>query len=460
MNRNDKIANKTGLIFKTDWLASNPVFYNLKTGSASHNINEVISSNTKSIFHQEGLHNFINFGYSVFGQTPIKDVCFLPPSSSLHRNQDRSLRIEKLKDPYDKYCDYRLSESDIFELIREKVQKWEKSLPSNQEIVLPLSGGFDSRLLLWCIKDKSRLRSYTYGLSNNQKNSIEVVRAQRLAEKFSIKWKHIQLGDFHNYFSEWNDMFGVSIQAHGMYHIEFYKKIRKDLLGETAFLSGIFGDVWAGSVPFSKLSRAEDLLKIGYTHGIRANPKHLQIKPQLELQNTFWENNKKLLTNYQFQTITTVRLKIILISYLMKTPSFFNFKSWTPYLDIDVAMAMMNLPKKRRYNRLWQKEFFSKVGLDLDKENLKGRYENTLDRQAMINLPLKPLDVQKFSTIFNKQYIEWINQKTHLTELFPLQTRISNTPKVGGFLRLLGIRDKNMEAYYSYMCLKPLEHYL
>ena len=154
--------------WQTDWLASEPVFYDQSTNTASLHFNEVLLKKKKFDLHSEGLYNFFDFGYSVFGQTPVKDIKFLPPSNRLIKDQQGRLHVEKKNDPIHHWCSYRLCEEDIIELIRERVQKWESSLPADQEIVLPLSGGFDSRLLLWSIRDKSRVRAFTYGISDHQ----------------------------------------------------------------------------------------------------------------------------------------------------------------------------------------------------------------------------------------------------------------------------------------------------
>jgi hypothetical protein len=52
------------ILFETDWLASQPVFYNERTGKASHNINDVIDY-TNLEFDREGFNNYVDFGYSV-----------------------------------------------------------------------------------------------------------------------------------------------------------------------------------------------------------------------------------------------------------------------------------------------------------------------------------------------------------------------------------------------------------
>ena len=70
-------------LIETDWLASTPIFYNQKTGSVSANIHDVMPSAGEFSFHPEGLYNYLDFGYSVFGQTPLADVQFLPPATRL-----------------------------------------------------------------------------------------------------------------------------------------------------------------------------------------------------------------------------------------------------------------------------------------------------------------------------------------------------------------------------------------
>src|SRR5690606_19330280 len=139
-------------------------------------------------------------------------------------------------------------------------------------IVIPLSGGMDSRLLLWCIRDKARVRAYTYGLSKDQGQSTEIVHARILAERLGIRWEQITLGHFHRYFPEWYAHFGLATHAHGMYHFEFYTNIRERLAGGQAFLSGIVGDAWAGSFSPPSINSADELLSLGLTHGMRADP--------------------------------------------------------------------------------------------------------------------------------------------------------------------------------------------
>ena len=223
------------VIFETDWLASNPVFYNELTGAASHNIHDVIDY-ANCEMDAEGLNDYLDFGYSVFGKTPVRHVKFLRHSSRLVRDESGGLTVEYLEDPVGKWLDFRISESDVLDLLSSKVRSWENAFSG--DIVIPTSGGYDSRLLNDLVQDKSRIRSFSYGVSEKQTDSFEVVYARMLADKLGTSWEQITLGDFHVFFDDWDKLFGVSTHAHGMYHIEFYTQIMHRLQPDTRLLSG------------------------------------------------------------------------------------------------------------------------------------------------------------------------------------------------------------------------------
>lgn len=448
------------VLFETDWLASSPVFFNRKTGLASKNPQEVTVYSGDIKFHPEGLYNYLEYGYSVFEQTPIEDVQFLPPAARLLKDDHGKLSVEKLPDPIEKWWDYRLHENDVIELIRARVQEWEASLPSDQEIVLPLSGGYDSRLLLWCLNNTDRVRAYTYGISEDQGRSTEVVYAGALAKLFGLRWAQIELGDFHKYFDGWDAEFGISTHSHGMYHFEFFSSIRESLKGNQAFLSGIIGDVWAGSISKKKMRTANDLSQLSYSHGLCADPNQLQMQISHDLRDQFWAHNRERIEDHRFQVVTSMRFKLILLSYLIRVPQLFDFQPWTPFLDIDVAMAMLNLPQERRANRQWQCDFFSKVGLDLENQGLKSCRTNTLDLQAMKRQPLNPLDLRLLSKLFDENYINWINTNITISTLSEVRSIIFAIPKFGGALRRFGMKNLTLEAYSAYASLRPIENFL
>ena len=157
--------------WETDWLASQPIFYNEQTLRVSHNVNDVIDFRNLE-FDAEGFNNYLTFGYSVFQQTPIRHVKFLPPATRLTVYADGILDLSPVGDPVDDWLGRISTESDVFAALEAAVRRWEAD--TDGDIIVPTSGGYDSRLLNWLVRDKRRIRAFTFGLSRRQENSHEL----------------------------------------------------------------------------------------------------------------------------------------------------------------------------------------------------------------------------------------------------------------------------------------------
>ena len=376
-------------VYETDWLASRPIFYNERTGKVSYNINDVIDLADLE-FDPEGFNNYLDFGYSVFEQTLIKHVKFLRHSSRLTIHDDGRLEVEYLDDPVEQWLGKTSHEDDVLDRLETTVRRWEESVEG--DIIIPTSGGYDSRLLNFLIEDKSRIRSLTYGISENQAESYEVVYAKKLSEVLGTRWEQIELGDFHHYFDDWDRLFGVSTHAHGMYHIEFYRKILAKVGEGRPLLGGIIGDAWAGSVKMLKVNHSGELFILGYTHGLRADPGQSLLKDDGKLREGYFNKMHEKLLHPVRNVVEAMRFKIVLLSYLLIIPETSGFRPWSPFLDPSIALGMATLPPERRKDRLWQCEFFRKHGLDFEAMNLRASHQNTLDWQALRRIPVKPLD--------------------------------------------------------------------
>ena len=447
----------TRLLFETDWLASHPVFYNERTGKASHSINDVIDYENLE-FDPEGFNNFLDFGYSVFEQTPIKHVKFLRHSARLLVDDQGRLTVKYLPDPAKDRLNKRCAEEDVLDLLQSKVRQWERSCSGR--IIIPTSGGYDSRLLNLLIEDKSRIRSFTYGISPRQSESYEVVYAQRLAHILGTMWEQVVLNNFHRYFEEWDELYGVSTHAHGMYHIDLYRQIKSRVDTESPLLSGIVGDAWAG-IFVDMIDCPGDVPRLGYTHGIHASSSASRLTSKNGAVERYYEMKRQELLDPRMRIVELVRFKIILLSYLMRVPGYLGFKPWSPFLDIDVAMSMLNLPSVRRKERIWQRDYFRKNGVDLASMDLKGSNQNNLDLQGIRHVTPPPLDATLLSEIVEPAYVDWINKnvcRRHRSrELF---VNSETFCRIWARLEREGIGSQQQLAYNAYITLKPIENIL
>ena len=436
-------------VFETDWLGSRPVFYNETSAEVSHNVNDVIDFSNLE-FDPEGLRNYLSFGYSVLGQTPVKNVKFLRHSSRLTVDCGR-LEIESLGDPVDQWLGTTSHEDDVFHMLHSSVRDWERSVEG--EIIIPTSGGFDSRLLNLLVEDKTRIRSFTYGLSKVQKKSREVVYAREIAKILSTRWDWIPLGDFNIYFDDWIKLFGVSTHAHGMYHIEFYSKIRKRVDGGNPLLSGIIGDAWSGNVRIPEIRCPEDVIQIGYTHGLIADADKCLLLSRQDALEGYFDQMREKLKSPVFVIVEAMRFKLILLSYLLIVPQAFGFRSWSPFLNLDIALSMLTLPPGRKIDRDWQVQIFRRYGVSVEDMGLRVDTSNVLDLEGMRRQPLTPLDVALLREVIDPAYVEWINRT--VCRARPK----SRKWRVGAWLGRWRLEESDQiwSAYNAYLVLKPIE---
>jgi hypothetical protein len=442
--------------FTTDWLSADTVYYNTATKKISRFVNDVIDFSNIEL-DDEGLYNYLRFGYSVFGATPVKNVRFLPPSSTIRVDESNQISItsgpdEALEKPLG------ITETGVWELLRKKVESWAASVDG--EIIVPTSGGFDSRILNALLPDKSRIRSFTYGISDDQSKSYEVVYARKVSEILGTRWEQISLGDYNRYLDDWHNVYGPATHAHGMYHIEFYNKIRSKVGGENGFLSGIIGDAWSGKVQIPEINTVKDVLHLGYSHGISIPEVHLQNRTRNEAMERYFEEKRDRLKDPDYRIIESMRMKIILLNYLMRIPESFGFKPWSPFLQKDIVLAMLNLPEDRKKDRQWQSDFLKSKGLLVESLGLNASKKNTLDLQSLRKDPLQPLDETLMREVVKVDLVHWINRRiaglSFLDYFGMAAARVLGKAKVQNSF----MQQPQLTAYNYYMILWPIQKLL
>jgi hypothetical protein len=462
------------IVVENDWLGAIPVFYNTKDKIVSTLSNCCLVDKT---IHDEGLADYCEFGYSVFEQTIFKDVKFMRYFSKLTISSN-SIDTENKNDPVldESFLEKVTDEDNVIKLMQNYISEVEKN--TSGDIILPTSGGYDSRMLNYLVKNKKRIKSFTYGISKNQSLSAEVVYAKKISEIYNTQWEQIELNEYHKYMDNWASIYGFSTHLHGMYHIEFYKKIlQKYRFVDASFLSGIIGDAWAKYGKFKSVNTYLDVINLGYTHGLNLNVKFIELNNRKTNIKNFFNMNKVFLQNEKIKSVYAMRIKIMLISYLAQIPEYFGIPVWTPFLNFKIVKATLNIPDNRRRNRAWQKTFFKKVGLDLENMHLKSISSNKLDYETAKGFEFENIDVNIMKKYINEDRLVQIND--HLSDLSSpefdknnipcihklwilniyeyIKNQILFIPKVGGVLRLLGFRNHYLKAIQEYYVIRSIE---
>ncbi len=456
LDRNTLITvNDDRILIENDWLGTIPIFYNLKDKIISTLSLKVLTNNN---INQRGLRNYLKYGYSVFQETMYKDVSFLRYYSKIDVTKN-NIKIEYKNDPAKSLELFKetTNEKEVISLIDKYINSVETN--TKGDIIIPTSGGFDSRLLNIFVKDKTRIKSYTYGISSNQKKSREVVYAKKLAELLNTKWEQIEISSFYKYIPQWYKLFGFSTHLHGMYHIQFYEQIFKSIIqgGKHTLLSGIIGDGWSGNILYPNINSVDKIFNLGYTHGMSIEEQKI-LNLDSYAERALFEENKEALSNKGFALIMSMRMKIMLLQYLTCLPEYFGIQVWTPFLNFDIVIKMLNIPEKRWKKRMWQVDFFKSKNLWLEEMNLKWSKSNRLNFIAASQYNFPMLKKEVFNGIIDNKHIDHINKILNKQSIKSIYTnKLLTTPIIKEVLKRLGFKDHYIKALCEYLVLKSIE---
>jgi len=446
------------VLHSTDWLGVNLVFYNSQSGDWSPDLNELID-HTNIVFNEEGLQSYLLNGFVMFGLTPIENIFYTLPNTVLIRNSRGELKIITNPDPIIPLLDRQSSIGELDNLLKKWFFGFDREISNTKEtVILPRSGGYDSRMLASYLKDKSYVRTYSYGISINQEKSYEVSLARAAAKSMNLKWEQIKLGDFHKYLNENFETYSVSTHAHSMYHFEFYSKIIEAGLraSQCRVLSGIYADVWAGSWEFpNDIHAAEDLSALVRNYGINLGIAANIIIPKEQI--SFFEANQGQLQSHKYRILTAARLKAPLIRHLIETPRRLGLKVSSPFFEPEIVACMLNLPKEDRNSRKWQRAFIER---EYGKERkFRDNRSNNSDFMGTQRIPPPKLELDLLPENF--PYREQLKKEEWGTIVVThLDVLIARLGEIPGFKRLFPVLNKfqsNFNAKYAnYVTLYPI----
>lgn len=238
-----------------DYAGTIPVYYSMRNTISLSNIEPVVVLDSNSSYDDispSGMYGFLRYSHFIWDETLYKHIFSQEPDSQFIYETGKS-------EPHKKYLqtlqpsDIRMGWNDrqvakgLYELNQKLV---EESLNHEEEIILPLSAGYDSRMILAAASRtadlKKNLRCVTYGPNG----SIEVEAAQMLCKLHNIYWQQIDLPCRFlepRYIHEIGLIFGSALHFHGMYQLEFWDEVIKIINTDKAVItSGFMTGVPAG----------------------------------------------------------------------------------------------------------------------------------------------------------------------------------------------------------------------
>lgn len=276
-----KNENTKTVTLAVDRQRSIPLFYRKsnKTLVVSDNIYDLVDKTKQKVkFDETSEYQFLLTGFVTGEKTLIEDVLQVEPSCYIDFDSD----LNKIKHEYFCYFpkqqqikDVDTLENDLYEIIL-KVKTRLALACKEKQVIVPLSGGNDSRLILWMLKESGvkNVLCYTYGVDTNPQKNI----AKALAESFNYKWVFIEYSK-----EKWNeslsdkaakDYFIFASNGVSLPHIQDYPAVKelheKGLIsGKAMFLPGHVGDAWANEFATKSLDEHYPLPPQEYHSGFK-----------------------------------------------------------------------------------------------------------------------------------------------------------------------------------------------
>ncbi|PQJ82584.1 asparagine synthetase B family protein [Polaribacter glomeratus] len=310
-----------------------------------------------------------------------------------------------------------------------------KSL-KNRTVVVPLSGGFDSRLIAVLLKkfNYKNVLCYTYG----RKDSFEIENSKKTAEQLNFKWIFIeyntQLIDGYLETAEFKEYAHFAGKLSSMPNLQEYFAVNylkeKSLIPEDAiFIPGYAGDLLGGSqflkvIPENlKHSQIADLIieqKLSNYSLSTSKKKTLKHEIEKRLQN-FDQNYLEKIPSSVFEDYD---IKEKIAKYIFNSANFytyFGFEHRFPFWDKELLNFFKQLPVKQKlmktfFNDVLINEYFKPYNIHFESELQPS--EKGIQTQK-IKEKLKPF----LPTFIKQKFLlknDWVNYKPLTDEMIKL----------------------------------------
>lgn len=239
-----------------DYIGSIPVYYSLRKYVSISNIEPVVVLDSESCYEDiipEAVYELFRYTHFIETETFYRHIRTQMSDSTYTFTCDSKTPITRYNKTICSSEDrINMSPEDIVEEMHDINQKlvWE-ALQDEKDIILPLSSGYDSRMILAAaIKNKdikSRLRCYTY----TPNMSLETRAAKELSQIAGVKWEKIQLPDQHfdlRKLEQVGLIFGSGLHFHGKYKLDFLDQINTTFTpGQSIITEGFMTGISTGS---------------------------------------------------------------------------------------------------------------------------------------------------------------------------------------------------------------------
>lgn len=371
----------------SDITRTHPILYQQSSNGDIHiadNVGGLSSANLVKL-SDPLVTNFLSTGYTLDNSTLYQNVfqvtsaelCCISHNSGIKRYQYWDYLVQHKNNPA---VDFSNCLNTVNELLFSVGKSMSKAL-SGATAVVPLSGGYDSRLILSLLLEQKheRIICYTYGAPG----SPEIKFAKRVAEKLSVKLivivyqseffdQMVDVQELENFFH--TAAAGSSIPHLQDFYAVKYMKKNNLIPRDSVFVPGHSGDIFAGThiEKDVKLTDGSDVLS-SYLF-----KKHFWLnKPAINTDLPHVSFDRPVYSIMENWSWKERQSKFIVNS--CRNYEFFSYDFYLPLWDIRLASYFKNIPLKHKNRRASNYSvgsnlydaacfrYFSQLGVDFER---------------------------------------------------------------------------------------------
>ncbi|MBP8792979.1 MAG: 7-cyano-7-deazaguanine synthase [Lutibacter sp.] len=417
-----------------------------------------------STFDEQASNEFLTAGHTLGNKTLLKNVFQLQSSEYICFENERI----NIRGFFFSYATNTLNNSSYSELKKQAIQAFENSFKrlitslNNRQVVIPLSGGYDSRLIAVMLKkfNYTNVICFTYG----KKNNFEIENSKKTAENLGFKWIFIEYTDeiVDNYIdtSLFKEFAHYTGKYSSMPYLQEYFAIKylKDnlLISDNAiFIPGHSGDLLGGSqfekvipnnLKFNQISKLIFNQKFHYNKIFPDTKK--EILNRIGLQFLDFDTNYYTKLTYSVFEDYDIKEKIAKIIFNSSNIfTFFNYEHRFPFWDKDLLSFFKDIPRENKKMKLLYDDILKNHYFEMFNVNYKKEIQPTKLQifSQKIKKKIKPF----FPFIIKKQFLiknDWLNSVKLTNEME--KSLMKNNLKYNSKIKMFN--ELNIQWYYYF----------
>ncbi|MHC1703466.1 MAG: hypothetical protein AB9846_06115 [Tenuifilaceae bacterium] len=341
----------------------------------SNEFEGLINTQEKVSLNFHGLYDYFLFNYTIKSRTIINEISQLE-GGSLIKFESNVLVVKKRADITNLIFSYK--DAGIEEMCRSLTDHIESNTDPDLPVQLPLTGGFDTKVILSILLSKQqKFAAYTFGSVDGDDN----IAAQSIANQFGIDQKYIALtSDFLKEIdSQINNYIRFSPNAPMLESLLYYMLV-KEKIPKSNIISGVMGgELMVGPVLIAELvttrtaamltlcedeedlriELAKDIEEVGFININRFKENVVEyIEPLKSYIRKNKEDKHKNIVNFLINETYAKFFGVIFINMFSK------YNIINPFLDLRFLKSLFNskysFTHKRPFRKAPLSHFFSR----------------------------------------------------------------------------------------------------